>query len=163
MRAASGLIVGRFCPPHRGHDHLIEQAAAQVEQLVVFVNTRAGEPIPGELRARWLAELHPDVTVVRVEHDLPTNFDDAQLWDRWMALFEDAWPLPAKPDIVFSSEPYGIEIARRFGARAVAVDPDRVAVPISATRVRERPLEHLEYLAPPVREWIERWAAEASA
>ena len=34
--------------------------------LVVMVNTRDGEPVPGELRAQWLAELHPDVTVVEV-------------------------------------------------------------------------------------------------
>ena len=36
----TGLIVGRFCPPHLGHSHLIESAAAQVDQLVVFVNTQ---------------------------------------------------------------------------------------------------------------------------
>jgi hypothetical protein len=28
-------------------------------------------------------------------------------------------------------------------------------VPISATRIREQPAEHLDYLAPPVRAWVE--------
>ena len=32
-------------------------------------------------------------------------------------------PRRARPDVLFSSEPYGDEIARRFGARAVDVDP----------------------------------------
>jgi hypothetical protein len=52
----------------------------------------------------------------------------------------------------------GNEIARRFGAQAVAVDPDRSAVPVSATLVRERPLEHLHFLAPPVRAWVQEQA-----
>jgi HTH-type transcriptional repressor of NAD biosynthesis genes len=156
----TGLIVGRFCPPHLGHTHLIEEAGRAVDRLVVMVNTREGEPIPGELRAGWLAELHPDVVVVEVRHDLHTDFDDQELWDRWMALFRGQWPLDEGPHVVFSSEPYGDEIARRFGARAVAVDPARTAVPVSATLIRERPLEHLQYLAPPVREWMEAQVAE---
>ena len=40
-----GLIVGRFCPPHLGHSFMIDAAAAKVDQLVVMVNTRDGEPI----------------------------------------------------------------------------------------------------------------------
>src|SRR5204863_1209838 len=114
----SGLIVGRFSPPHLGHSYMIDAAATRVERLVVMVNTRDGEPIPGELRAVWLAELHPGVTVVEVRHDLPTDFDDQELWQKWMALFREKWPFDDGPHVVFSSEPYGDEIARRFGARA---------------------------------------------
>ena len=40
------------------------------------------------------------------------------------------------------------------------VDADRATVPISATLVRERPGDHLQYLAPSVRAWIEdTWLA----
>ena len=53
----SGLIVGRFNPPHLGHSYMIDWAAQRVDRLVVFVNTRDGELVPGELRAGWLAEL----------------------------------------------------------------------------------------------------------
>jgi nicotinamide mononucleotide adenylyltransferase len=100
--------------------------------------------------------------VVEVRHDLRTDFDDQDLWQRWMDLFRSKWPLDGDgPDIVFSSEPYGDEIARRFGAVAVAVDPSRTAVPVSATLIRERPLEHLHFLAPPVRAWVEAQARGA--
>ena len=91
-RPASGLIVGRFCPPHLGHSHLITSAAAQVDRLVVFVNTRDGEVVPGELRAQWLADLHPEVSVVEVRHDLDTDFGDEELWRRWISLFRARWP-----------------------------------------------------------------------
>lgn len=123
---------------------------------MVYVNTRDGEPVPGELRSRWLADDHPDVTVVEVRHDLDTNFDDEELWARWMALFHERWPLRGGgPSVVFSSDPYAGELARRFGAECVVVDADRATVPVSATLVRERPAEHLEYLAPNVRAWVE--------
>jgi NadR type nicotinamide-nucleotide adenylyltransferase len=159
----TGLVVGRFCPPHLGHDHLIDQAAAAVDHLVVFVNTRDDEPIPGGLRAEWLQERHHDVRVVEIRHALGTDFGDEELWARWMALFRAHWPYERGPDVVFSSEAYGSALARRFGARDVVVDAERNAVPISATRIRERPLEHLDYLAPPARAWIEAWARQRPA
>ncbi len=120
----------------------------------MFVNTKDGEPVPGELRAAWLAELHPDVTVIEVRHDLDTNFDDEVLWQQWIDLFRSRWPVDSGPDVYFSSEAYGAEIARRLGARAVDVDPERIAVPISASMIRADPRAHLEQLAPPVRAWV---------
>ena len=152
----TGLIVGRFNPPHLGHSHLIRSAAAQVDRLVVFVNTRPGELVPGHLRAQWLADLHPEATVVEVAHDLDTNFADEALWTRWIDLFRSRWPHESGPEIVFSSDGYVDELARRLGARSVVVDAQRAAVPISATMIRESPADHLDRLAPKVREWVEQ-------
>jgi len=160
-RPLTGLIVGRFMPPHEGHSFLITWAARHCERLVVYVNTRASEPIPGALRQSWLADLHPEVTVVEVAHDLDTNWDDEDLWQRWIDLFRARWPHASGPDVVFSSEEYGGEIARRLGAEHVIVDLRREAVPISATMIREDPHTHLEFLAPPVRAWVEAWARRA--
>ena len=155
-RPISGLIVGRFCPPHLGHSFMIDAAASKVDQLVVMVNTRDGETVPGELRAQWLADLHPDVAVVEVRHDLPTDFGNEELWARWMDLFRSRWPHEAGPDIVFSSDPYVDGIAARFGAQPVVVDADRETVPISATMIRDDPAAHLDFLAPNVRDWVEQ-------
>jgi HTH-type transcriptional regulator, transcriptional repressor of NAD biosynthesis genes len=155
---ATGLIVGRFCPPHLGHSFLIDAAVERCDDLVVFVNTRATEPIPGVLRAQWLADLHPKAHVVHVNHDLDTNFNDPHLWDEWMSLLSAHWPLDEGPDALFSSEPYGAELASRFDAEPVVVDEARIAVPISATMIRDNPLAHLDFMAPAVRTWIERWA-----
>lgn len=151
----TGLIVGRFNPPHLGHSYMIDWAAARVDRLVVFVNTRDGELVPGSLRSGWLAELHPGVTVIEVNHDLGTDFDDEALWAKWMALFRSRWPHADGPHAVFSSDPYVTGIADRFGADAVVVDADRVAVPISATQIREAPADHLDRLAPSVRAWVQ--------
>ena len=135
---------------------MIDAAADRCERLVVFVNSSAArDTAPGELRAAWLAELHPSVTVIELKHSLATNFDDPDLWARWMALFREHWPLGDGPHAVFSSDEYVSELADRFGATAVVVDAERVAVPISATQIRESPADHLDRLAPPVRRWVE--------
>src|SRR3954454_19196377 len=154
--APTGLIVGRFDPTHLGHSFLIDAAAARCERLVVYVNSSpARDKAPGSLRAGWLAELHPDVTVIEVAHDLSTDWDDENLWRRWIALFRGHWPHESGPHIVCSSDPYVAELARRLGAEPVVVDADRVTVPISATMVRTDPAAHLDMLAPPVRAWVE--------
>ena len=154
-QAPTGLIVGRFDPPHMGHSYMIEWAAARVERLVVYVNSRSTDAAPGSLRAGWLAELHPTVDVVEVRHDLDTDFGDPDLWDKWMALFRARWPHAGSPHIVFSSDHYVSELADRFGAEAMVVDQERRAVPVSSTMIRTEPAAHLDRLAPDVRAWVE--------
>jgi hypothetical protein len=65
------------------------------------------------------------------------------------------WPHDIGPHAVFSSDAYVVELASRFGADHVVVDADRVAVPISATQIRDDPGSYLHHLAPPVRSWVE--------
>ena len=134
----TGLVLGRFDPPHRGHSFLIDDAAGRCERLAVYVNSGPRDAVPGHLRARWLAELHPSATVVEVVHDLPTDFGDEDLWRRWIELFREHWPFDTGPDIVCSNDPYAAELARRLGATAVVVDAERLTVPISATMIRGR-------------------------
>lgn len=154
--APTGLIVGRFDPPHLGHSYMIEVASRRCDRLVVFVNSSTDrDAVPGHLRAGWLAELHPDVTVIEVQHHLGTDFADEELWGKWMALFTDRWPHDEGPHVVFSSDPYVVELATRFGADHLVVDADRTTVPISATQIRDDPGAHLDRLAAPVRSWVE--------
>jgi len=93
--------------------------------------------------------------VREVRHDLRTDFGDESLWQQWMALFRSHWPLGEGPHVVASSDPYVDELARRFGASCVVVDPERATVPVSATMIRNDPSRHLDRLAPAVRSWVE--------
>ena len=153
---ATGLIIGRFDPPHLGHSYMIEWAKDRCDELVVFVNTKEGEAAPGHLRAQWLQELHPDVTVVQVEHNLHNDWEDQELWAKWIDLLRSKWPLVSGPDVVVSSDFYISELATRLDAEALVCDPERTNVPISATLIRNDPATHLERLAPSVRDWVER-------
>jgi cytidyltransferase-like protein len=153
-RFPTGLIVGRFDPPHLGHSYLVEEASARCEQLVVYVNSRHTDAAPGALRAAWLADLHPRARVIEVGHDLATDWHDEELWGRWIALFLARWPHSDGPHAVFSSDAYVAELARRLGAACIVVDASRRTVPISATMVRADPARHLDRLAAPVAEWV---------
>jgi NadR type nicotinamide-nucleotide adenylyltransferase len=89
------------------------------------------------------------------------NFDDPEAWAFWIAAIRAVHP--AAVDVVFSSEAYGAELARRLGARHVAFDPERTRVPISATQIRADPLAHWQFIPPPVRPYFVRRVALVGA
>lgn len=156
-RFRHGMVVGKFYPPHAGHHHLIATAAASCDRVTVVVAPSSVESIPLDLRLRWLREVHaatPWVGFAGVVDDHPVDYADPLAWDAHCAVFRAA--LDAPVDAVFSSEAYGDELARRFGAGHVCVDPARGAVPVSGTAVRADPVAYWRHLAPPVRAWFAR-------
>lgn len=152
-RFATGMILGKFMPPHRGHQYLIDFARDRVEDLTVLVCSLAREPIPGRLRYEWMKEIYPDVRVIHVTDENPSEpHEHPRFWEIWTETVRRR--LPTGPDVVFTSETYGDEMARRLGARHIAVDPERQQVPISATAIRERPGAHWAFLPECVRPYF---------
>jgi len=143
-----GFVVGKFYPPHRGHRHLIETARAGCDRLIVLLPHHVSQKIPGELRKAWLEEIHPDCEVHLVPDELD---DDSEQWARFTVDH-----LGRAPDVVFSSEEYGPRYAALMGCRHVMVDQPRGAFPISGTKVRSSPLDHLDWLEPCVRAYFVR-------
>lgn len=152
-----GLVLGKFLPYHRGHAHLIERARAQVDELVVLVCTLPDDPIPGSLRYRWVRASHPDCRVVHVTDVVPqTPEESPDFWPIWTALVARH---AGAVDIVFTSEGYGDELARRLDARHVTVDPARRTVPTSGTAIRRDPMGQWTFLPPVVRPYYARRVA----
>jgi HTH-type transcriptional repressor of NAD biosynthesis genes len=139
-----GLVIGKFYPPHRGHKFLIETALRAVDHLDVLICVLASQTISGDLRQRWLEEIHPKAHVRRVAdigHD-----DDSELWATYTKRM-----LGHAPDLVFTSEGYGDAYARFLGCRHVLVDRDRQQVPVSGTKIRANPFAYWDFLEPCVR------------
>jgi len=160
-RTPHGLVIGKCYPPHAGHEVLVRAAAAASERVTVLVLAHDVETLPLELRVAWLAETVadlPHVTVHGADDPHPVDFDDPAIWDLHVAEFRRA--IAEVTDVpvtaVFSSEDYGDELARRFGAVHVAVDPDRSQAPISGTRVRADPAGSWHLLPPPVQAGLAR-------
>ncbi len=149
----TGLVLGKFLPPHLGHVYLCEFARGYVDDLSVVVGTLKREPIPGALRHRWMTELVPGARVLHLDEELPQ--DPSEHPDFWR-LWKDALLriLPAKPDFVFASEPYGKPLAEVLGGTFVPVDLARSAVPVSGTKIREDPLRCWDYLPRCVRPYF---------
>ena len=136
-----GVIIGKFYPPHKGHEYLIQQGLSNADQLTVIICDKKGQSIPGELRAAWLRELFPKATVIVVEDLLEDT--DSEGWAKFTIK-----TLGYRPDIVFTSEKYGYNYAKFLRAQHVLVDIDRKAVPICATMIRNKPLANWDHLSP---------------
>lgn len=155
-----GLVVGKFCPLHLGHELLIRRAQAQCDELVVLSYSKPGfEGCESERRAAWLRMRFPEVASQVLDdarvaaacaergvapRELPADSagDDAHRhFVAWWLLDVRGTPV----DAVFTSEDYGDGfagvLAARFGApvRHVCVDKARAAVPVSGTQVRADP------------------------
>jgi len=145
-----GLVLGKFLPPHAGHVHLIEAARRQCDDLSIVVGTLAREPIAGALRAQWMRALFPDLHVLHLTDENPQDpGEHPRFWQIWRDSLLAI--LPAPPDVVFTSDAYGEQLAQVLGARWVPIDPARAAVPVSGTAIRADPLAHWRHLPHPVR------------
>lgn len=160
-RAALGVVVGKFLPPHRGHSLLVTTATRRCAEVLVVVCARPDDPIPAGVRAGWLAELHPDAAVLVTPDDIPEHdpVERAEEISRAWAGRVGELALDRfgrRPDLVLSSEEYGPRFARYLGAEHVEVDRDRLRVPVSGTAVRADPFGQWEFLDPVVRSWFVR-------
>jgi len=149
----SALVLGKFLPPHAGHRYLAERARELADDVVVLVLANSAEPIPVGLRHRWLEEMLPWAEVRSGVADHRVDYADPAAYDLWAATIREITGRDGF-DLLLTSEPaYGAMTAERLGARHVLVDPDRLAVPISATAIRADPYASWAYLSPGVRAW----------
>src|SRR6185437_5679729 len=128
MKQGTGLVVGRFMPPHLGHQFVFDFARQFVDTLHIAVDARGSSAFTIQAREAWLAEMCPAAKVFRLVTSRTPDATPQIL--KWVA----------KVDYLFASEPDGYDLAKKIGARFIAVDPQRAAVPISATQIREKPI-----------------------
>ncbi len=146
-----GLVIGKFYPPHNGHIALIEHAATACDRLAVLVLASQFESISLEQRVEWLrsatasntktanaAQAAP-IEVIGILSDAPVDYDSDIAWDANFASIHAALANAGidNVDAVISSEPYGTQLATRFGASPIVFDQDRTRHPISGTLVRQ--------------------------
>ncbi|NHZ36996.1 AAA family ATPase [Massilia rubra] len=156
-----GLVVGKFCPLHRGHMLVIDSALAACDEVVVISYTKPEFAGCGAaLREAWLRALYPQVRLLVLGDDRVPDNDapDAVQRDFCASLCLDV--LGVTVDAVFTSEDYGDGFARSlsafFDARRgpgaqvahVSVDRARALVPVSGTAIRADPHAMRAFLHP---------------
>lgn len=152
MTKTVGMVLGKFLPPHKGHLYLAEFAKNYVDTLYVVVGTLAAEPIPGDLRYRWMKQMLPHCEVLHLTDENPQDpSEHADFWSIWQDSL--AGILPQKPDFVFASESYGYKLAEVLNAQFVPVDLPRSNISVSGTDIREKPLAHWHHIPWPVRQY----------
>jgi HTH-type transcriptional repressor of NAD biosynthesis genes len=150
----SGITCGKFMPFHRGHELMIDFAAAVLDHVVVMVAGKETDTVPLSLRYKWVAEtykgnpkvsvisFHDDITYVG-EPDADGTIHDPIFWEKWVEAFRKAAPDATH---FFSSDMYGKVAAEKLGIEWLPVDPDREMVHISGTKIRQQTTRNFDYL-----------------
>jgi NadR type nicotinamide-nucleotide adenylyltransferase len=158
-----GLVFGKFMPPTNGHLHFIEFARQSCRKLTIVVCSLPEEPIPGDVRYKWMKELFPDCNVVHHYDKIaqepkatpqdPTGAEDIKFFETWRDSLHKHCP-GEKFDALFASEDYGFRMADIMGIKFIPVDIRRELVPISGTEMRNNPLRHWDHLHPVIRPYF---------
>jgi NadR type nicotinamide-nucleotide adenylyltransferase len=173
-----GLVVGKFCPLHQGHMHLIQSAIDACSDVLVISYTKPEfDGHDRRMREAWLGAVYPQIRSLVVDdasldelcrrrglgpsRRLPHNDDDDDVHREFTAWLCSAI-CEVTVDVVFTSEDYGDSFARalsaHFGALApsaqpvhhVCVDRARLTVPVSGTRIRADVHRHRAFMHPEV-------------
>lgn len=129
--AARGLVVGKFCPLHLGHERLIEFASTRCAQLLVIGWSQPGfAGYSAERREGWLRARFPQATVAVLDDErlaalcmqqgapvraLPQDSDDEQTqraFTAWLCMTLFGGPV----QVVFTGEDYGDGFAQALAA-----------------------------------------------
>lgn len=148
-----GLTLGKFLPPHKGHEYMIDFASRMCETLIVIVGGQETDVIPVTTRYTWLVEHYaasPHIKFVIDKEDVPvTTVDengtctDPKFWDHWRKKLNRIEP---NIDAIFTSDWYGQRTAKEIGVAWIPVDPGRKIIPISATEIRNYPMMFFHYI-----------------
>jgi NadR type nicotinamide-nucleotide adenylyltransferase len=170
-----GLIVGKFCPLHYGHELLINTALARCHQVIIISYSKPEfVGCERERREAWLQRQFPQTRRLVIDDAslqkeaakrglrdvpvIPAN-DDAECTQRTFVAWLCHSILQCRVDAVFTSEDYGNGFAEVLGeyfkqhdkkaetVRHICVDKVRMAVPVSGTAVRSDPHRHRQFLA----------------
>lgn len=156
-----GLIVGKFSPLHRGHEHLISEAEKQCDSLLVLSYSNPEfRKCEAKIRKEWLQARFPSVRCVVLD---PINFpsmpdnqaSDAEQQEFFSWIVNDVLEYPVTH--LFANERWAekcalnLSIGAGHHVTAVALDPLRVKNPISATSIREAPHLNANWMSPFVR------------
>ena len=151
----TGMVLGKFYPPHKGHEFLLRFAQRYCDELFIIVGSLKSESISGARRVAWLEAMFPESTVLHLEKELPQKpEEDPRFWEIWKAALGEV--LPCSPDLVFTTENYGAALAKHLDAKWIAPDRNRKTVDISATKIREDPVQYWSYLNTIVRPYFRK-------
>ncbi len=147
----SGVILGRFMPPHEGHVALIRTASYLVDCLTIILAASNSDPISPAIRKEWMQELFPKANVIvcnNGQEQLPTNDP------KWAQIIRGFHPEPI--DRVIGSEDYFVDLAKALNAQHFILDPMWMAYPANSIEIRENPFDNWKSIPPTVRPFFQK-------
>lgn len=146
----TGFTLGKFAPLHKGHQLMIETAIEENDEVIVLIyDSPEVTDVPLPVRAGWIRKLYPGVEVIEAWDGPAENGYTPEI----QKMHEEhilAMLGGRKITRFYSSERYGEHVSAALGAQNRQVDPERLKVPVSGTRVRHDPYGRRGYVDPVV-------------
>lgn len=158
-----GIFGGRFTPLHNGHVGAILRAAEHVDNLYVILSYAKSDPIPGEIRLRWMNAVfapYPNIEIIDVERK--KILETVEEWIEDSVNIRERITATILNISSFYSDPKSnVKINKVFvgsndhddmfkicypEAEIVVLDPLRSDITISGTEIRQNIFKHWEYL-----------------
>ena len=149
----TGLIIGKFLPPHKGHLAMIDFGLANCDELIILIHIKKDDYIEGERRICFLNEIFKDNKRIRIDYTLDESLPSSSVSDRmisqvWADYLSKRFP---EVRIIFASEKYGEYLAEYMNTEVKIFDIDRIKYPISATMIRENPYKYWDFIPERIR------------
>ncbi|MCB0328045.1 MAG: AAA family ATPase [Bdellovibrionales bacterium] len=153
MKQSTGLVLGKFMPPHKGHCYLLDFASENCTDLRIVIDRIPNAPIPEAQREEWLREMYPDAEVTTLQESLPQLPEETKdFWKIWSRTLRAL--APEGIDYLFAGESYGARLADAVGATFIPAPGYRSEIPISATEIRADPIANWHYIPEKVRPYF---------
>jgi NadR type nicotinamide-nucleotide adenylyltransferase len=153
-REGGALVLGRFYPPHLGHAFLLQTAEWSVKgPVTAYVFGRTEDRLSAADRSALVQALVTNAgsrAMSASDVSMPVSPEHPDFWKAWAAWLRKH-ALLTQVRALFASDPRAEEVARLLQLDFVLVDPERRAVPISATMIRKDPWTHWRYIHPGAR------------
>lgn len=151
-----GLVLGKFMPIHAGHMALVDFARKQCDLLYILLCANDDiEPIPGEIRLGWINKIFGSMAGVKIcytDVKIPyTSYSSREISKHWAEFLKNNF---SDVKIIFSSETYGEYLAEYMDIEHQMFDQERCATAISATQIRQEPLNFWSYIPEVVRPYF---------
>jgi len=143
------LVVGKFLPYHKGHQFLLEQAAALCDRLSAVICVAPNDPFTAESRVAWISGTIPTANITLVLDVPPFGF-----YEEWAKRLV---ALVGVPELLVTSERYGQRLCEAIpGCRHHMVDLERCTFPVSGSAVRTFPPAVWAFISSSVQECLSR-------
>ena len=114
----TGVILGKFMPPHEGHVALVRTASYLVDRLMIILSVSNSDPISPHVRKNWMENLFPKAVVIVVNNGEHALASDSPRWGQIIRGFH-----PEAIDRVIGSEEYIVKLAGALNAQHFILDP----------------------------------------